>query len=552
MKGLIFKHYLFRSLKEPLGIGIVTVLPTVLIVVMTMALTNTLGDGAVYMVGGFNMVSSSLAPLFLVMFQLFGGNILLDYIHPDFRGDRRWRMFSMPVTTNDYVFGALSACFLYCVIQGAIVIGISAIFLNTYWGNPWVLIATLFACAGLAQLIWMLLFLLFPKKGTVEVIGQCVIWAMTFASGFITTVSGGNASQASSPVLQFLYSYGTPVSLARNAITNSGFIGDNMSDALLSLGILYVLLIVLAVIVALVGKRKGFAPAVSMRPAPDASVPKKANVWERFEGFWSKVEKLGTKAAEPNPQDAADVAPQEDLVLTTPTHRGGRLTVYKFALLRAWRSPLSLVFNAILPLALVLIPGLWSGQGAMGFSFIGVALMYGAFMAARGMVNDKLDGTLVRIFTTPITASQYLLQNLMAAMTPLAVQVLAVGIIGSLRYGWGTGFTLSLMLLYLLFAAASVAFSLAWSCLFKERETSYAVFAVLTNVVAMLGGFFIPLPIMPAALRYIGALFPAFWASNGILALQGGEAMGGYWISIAAITLFAVLYMVYGSKRRIV
>jgi hypothetical protein len=238
MKRLIFKHYLFRSLKEPVGIGIITGLPTILIIILTMVMTETMDENTEYMVNGYNMVASSMATMFMVMFQFFGGNVLLDYIHPDFRGDRRWRMFSMPVKTNDYLFGVLSACFLYCIIQGAIVIGISAIFLNAYWGNPVVLIATLFACAGMAQLLYILLFLLFPKKGTVEGIGQCIIWGMLLISNYIGTVSGGHAGQIDNPVANFLATYGTPISLARRAITNSGFIGNDVSNALLCLGIL--------------------------------------------------------------------------------------------------------------------------------------------------------------------------------------------------------------------------------------------------------------------------------------------------------------------------
>jgi ABC-2 type transport system permease protein len=106
--------------------------------------------------------------------------------------------------------------------------------------------------------------------------------------------------------------------------------------------------------------------------------------------------------------------------------------------------------------------------------------------------------------------------------------------------------------IYFLFAMASVAFSFAWSCLFKDKETSYAIFSVLMSIVAMLGGFFMPLQILPPVLRYIGALFPAFWVSNGILYLRGWETMGNFWISAAVVLLFTVLYMVYGSKRRMI
>lgn len=540
MKGLVFKHYLKRTLTEPVGIGIVTGLPTLLIFILTSVIMGQIPEDVPYMWQGYNMVSTHIAIMFMVSFQFFGGNVLLDHIHADFRGDRRWRMFSMPVKTNDYVFGILMACFVFCIVQGALVIGISAVFLDVYWGNLWVLIATLFACAGLAQLLYMLLFLLLPKKGTVEGLVQVIIFAMMFASGWIGINMDGTAGSTGKAFNNFFTQYGTPISLARNAITNSGFLGNDMNNAVLSVGILYVLLTVLAVTVALIGKHKGFAPSKNAVAASDISTP--------IKGLARKKAK-----AEQKIQDIVDTTKQKDLLLTTPSEvHGSQLTIIKYALLRIYRNPVSLILNAALPLVAIFIPDLWQGEGPFGFSIIGVALMYGSFTAARGILNDKLDGTITRILTSPITFFQYLAQNLMAAMMPLMAQILAVGIIGGMLYGWETGFTLSVMLIYLLFAAASVAFLYAWSCLFKEKETSYAIFSVLMSLVAMVGGFFIPLAILPDVLRYVGALFPAFWVSNGILYLQGGNAMGTYWVSIAALIMFSMLYMVLGSKRRII
>jgi ABC-2 type transport system permease protein len=535
MKWIVFRHYLKRSLTEPVGLGIITGIPTLLTIILSMVMMNQIPDGVPYMWKGYNIVSTHIAILFMVSFQFFGGNALLDYIHTDFRGNMRWRMFSMPVKPNDYIFGTLAACLVYCLVQGALMIGITAIFLDVYWGNPWILIATLIACAGIAQLLYMLLFLLFPKKGTVEAFAQVLIWVMMFASGWIGSSSESTASGTGTAFNNFLTQYGTPISLARNAITNSGFIGDDRNNALLCLGILYVLLTAITIVVVWVGKKKGFSPD---KNAPAISVPVKGL-------------KMSTKS-ELTIHDAADITKQKELILTAPSGaNSSQLAIFKYALLRAYRNPLSIILNAALPLGIILLPGFWQGETPSGFSFIGIALMYGSFVAARGILNDKLDGTITRILSSPVTFLQYLLQNLMAAMAPLTAQILTVGIIGSLLYKWDIIFTLSIMLIYFLFAAASVAFSYAWSCLFKSKETSYAMFSVLMSVVAMLGGLFLPLEILPNALRYIGALFPAFWVSNGILYLQGGNAMGTYWISIAVITMFSILYMVFGSKRRI-
>ena len=478
-----------------MGIGIITGLPTLLIFILNSVMMGQIPENVPYMWQGYNMVSTHIAIMFMVTFQFFGGNVLLDHIHADFRGDRRWRIFSMPVKTNDYVFGILAACFVFCIVQGALVIGISAVFLDVYWGNPWILIATLFACAGLAQLLYMLLFLLFPKKGTIEGLAQVIIFAMMFASGWIGINMDGTAGSTGTAFNNFFTQYGTPISLARNAITNSGFLGKDIDNAILSVGILYVLLIALAVAVALIGKHKGFAPSKNAVAASAISTPVK--------GLAGKKAK-----AEPQIQDTVYITKQIDLLLTTPSKvHGSQLTIFKYALLRAYRNPVSIILNAALPLVVILIPGLWQGEEPFGFSIIGVMLMYGSFTAARGILNDKLDGTITRILTSPITSFQYLAQNLMAAMTPLMAQILAVCIIGGMLYEWETGFTLSVMLIYFLFAAASVAFLYAWSCLFKEKETSYAIFSVLMSLVAMVGGLFLPLAILPDALRYVGALF---------------------------------------------
>lgn len=543
MKGIVIKHYLKRTLTEPVGIGIVTGLPTVLIFILTSVMMGQIPKDVPYMWQGYNMVATHIAIMFMVIFQFFGGNVLLDHIHADFRGNRRWRMFSMPVKTNDYVFGILAACLIFCIVQGLLVIGISALFLDVYWGNPLILIVVLFACAGLAQLLYMLLFLLFPKKSTVEALAQVIIFAMMFASGGVGFNMDSTTGNTQTAFNNFFTQYGTPISLARNAITNSGFLGNDMNKAFFSVGILYVLLIALAVVVALVGKHKGFAPSKNAIAASAVATPVK-----KFGAKASKALKSDRKI-----QDIVDSISQKELLLTTPSEvRNSHLTIFKFALLRIYRNPMSLILNAALPLVVIFIPGLWQGEAPFGFSMIGVILMYGSFTAARGILNDKLDGTITRILTSPVTSFQYLAQNLMAAMTPLMVQILAVGIIGNVIYEWETGFTLSIMLLYFLFAASSIAFSYAWSCLFKEKETSYAIFSVLMSLVAMVGGFFIPLAILPDALRYVGAMFPAFWVSNGILYLQGGDAMGTYWISIAALIMFSILYMVFGSKRRII
>jgi hypothetical protein len=46
MKSLIFKHYLRRLLKDPMGLFVITGLPAALIVILTMVMKEEMPEGA--------------------------------------------------------------------------------------------------------------------------------------------------------------------------------------------------------------------------------------------------------------------------------------------------------------------------------------------------------------------------------------------------------------------------------------------------------------------------------------------------------------------------
>ena len=231
------------------------------------------------------------------------------------------------------------------------------------------------------------------------------------------------------------------------------------------------------------------------------------------------------------------------------------MTIFQYALLRGIRSPMSIVVNLALPFVLILINSLWTDDGAAlqnGFVLMASVLLFGSFLVARGIMNDRQDGTVIRILAGPVTTFRYLAQNLLACMAPLAAILIVVIAIGAFLYGWRLPFAFALMLCYTIFAAACVALSFAWSCLFKSREASFSVFSVLAMFMAMLGGLVLPLHMMPDALRYVGALFPAYWAAYGLNALlESGAAAGQFWLALAAMALFAAAFLLYGGKRRI-
>ncbi|MCL2568887.1 MAG: ABC transporter permease [Oscillospiraceae bacterium] len=230
------------------------------------------------------------------------------------------------------------------------------------------------------------------------------------------------------------------------------------------------------------------------------------------------------------------------------------MTIFRFALIKGLRNPATLLFNCILPLLLIFVRPLWTGGTAVsGYGLLILVIWGGSFLIAQGTLNDRESGALTRILAAPISMRSYLTQNLLAYMVPLTVQVALISALGTILYDWSLTLALGLFLCYTVFTIASVTMSFAWNCLFKHKETSFASFSAMVTFGSILSGAWIPLAQLPTVLQYAGAIFPAYWGVQGITSLIELGTMGTeYWMGIAAMALFAMAYLLYGGKRRMI
>jgi ABC-2 type transport system permease protein len=172
---------------------------------------------------------------------------------------------------------------------------------------------------------------------------------------------------------------------------------------------------------------------------------------------------------------------------------------------------------------------------------------------ARGIQSDKIDGTVIRILAGPVTMRGYLVQNFFASMLPMLGVSTALGILGMIIHGWGLEKVIGLVLIYSFLAATSIGLSFTWSCIFKNAESATLVFTMMMMLVVFISGMMLPLSIIPDAIQYVGALFPAQWAVRAIEALnEYGLGAGTVWLSLLAMSMFAIAYLLYGGKRRII
>jgi len=232
------------------------------------------------------------------------------------------------------------------------------------------------------------------------------------------------------------------------------------------------------------------------------------------------------------------------------------MTVFKYALRNGLTKPLSLIVNSLVPIGLTIFAdriNMGLGDTGVQFYLLAFTIMYGAFLMANSIQRDKVEGVLTRILVGPITLRNYLTQNFLAAIVPMSVVAVIVGLLGYVLHDWGITLVIGLVLVYIMVAATSIGLSFVWSCLFKDKEASLSGISVLLTMMALIGGFMVPLAMLPTGVYYAGMLFPAHWASRAIEQLiVYNEFTNMFWLGILALGMFTVAFVLYGSKRRLV
>lgn len=226
------------------------------------------------------------------------------------------------------------------------------------------------------------------------------------------------------------------------------------------------------------------------------------------------------------------------------------MTIFRYALLRSLRRKWTLVVLWIAPSCLMLLSPLWEGGSLVGFSLYSMVILLAAFMLVQPIMEDRVNGTAVRIFAAPITTRNYLFQNLMAALVLLIVQIVVV--LGSrlIWQGWDWPMAGKALLGYTVFAGTALALCLAWHSLFRSKALSDAGFSLLLSVMAFFGGVFVPITVLQGIMQNVAMMMPPYWLANALLSLDQSSGRT-YWLSLGIMILFAAVFLTFGSKRRL-
>ena len=130
---LVTTHYAKRAFRNVMDVLLLLGIPLGLIVIFGMIGFG--GDSEALLLNGYNVMTSNFAPAFMLSFQFFSGGTMLLLLHMDLKADMKWRLRAAPCSLKTFIAPAFFANWLFSMTLGAIIIGITALFLNVYWGN---------------------------------------------------------------------------------------------------------------------------------------------------------------------------------------------------------------------------------------------------------------------------------------------------------------------------------------------------------------------------------------------------------------------------------
>jgi len=227
------------------------------------------------------------------------------------------------------------------------------------------------------------------------------------------------------------------------------------------------------------------------------------------------------------------------------------MTVFKFAMMRNFRSPVSFLITSASPIVLMFImPDAWREVPVAQVGLLVFLMMFSAYLLAALILEDRVDGSIIRVQVSPTTTLNYVVQNLLASILPLVLQMLLLGTLGYFRYNWSIELTLGITLSMLLFVLANTAFAFCWNMMFKSKEASRNAYWIVGISISILSGLMFPTEVFPGILQHIGAIFHPYWLMRGLNSLAIYGFTTEFWLAQLVLVGFTVAFLLLGGRRR--
>ena len=167
-------------------------------------------------------------------------------------------------------------------------------------------------------------------------------------------------------------------------------------------------------------------------------------------------------------------------------------------------------------------------------------------------LKDIEDGTFHRTLAGPISVRRYILETNTAFFCTAALQAVAAAL--ALRIAVPDLSATALLMVVVIisaFALVAVSFTLAVANTMKTVKRTVITANFLIMPMVMLGGAFWPFDIMPEYLQRIGAFSPTRWTTSATASALSGASFAEILPELGILLLFAVVFQMLGSWRRV-
>jgi len=227
------------------------------------------------------------------------------------------------------------------------------------------------------------------------------------------------------------------------------------------------------------------------------------------------------------------------------------MTIFKYTLIRNLRSPVAYFLGLIVPTILIVAPAnMWRSTPATALLMLVSLMLLSANMMAALILEDRMDGSIMKVLISPVTIMRYIFQNMLAAIIPFVLQIVLLCILGLLRYNWTSEFTIGVAVVLLICAMASAAFAFCWNMFFKSRSNSNYTFLFFMIVMMLVSGLTIPIHVLPGFMQHIGVVFYAYWFVRATTILADYGMTVTFWLYNSIVLLFGIGFLLLGGSRR--
>lgn len=190
--------------------------------------------------------------------------------------------------------------------------------------------------------------------------------------------------------------------------------------------------------------------------------------------------------------------------------------------------------------------------GLAMFGSVFMALFVGVLLS-----KDRTSSFLMRLFTSPMTATDFILGYTLPMIAMTLAQA-AITFLASAAFG--LNITINILLAIVVTALTSLLFvgtGLLFGSLFNEKAVGGLCGALLTNVAGWLSGVFIPIDLIGGAFKTITHLLPFYHSVEAIRASLNGQfsqllphlaIVTGYTVAVFALAILAFKHKMNGEK----